>query len=73
MRDDERANYTQSSTGGSQAGAPAQDNPEDVASLNSPCEANGDLSSLFIHDIRNRPVEALRAASRGIQNQDTSA
>src|SRR6266851_5736742 len=53
VRDDERTGHTQPGASGGQTESPAQDHLEDGASLSSQREANGHLTSLFIHNIGN--------------------
>src|SRR5271170_2382891 len=65
VRDDERAGHTQPGASGGQTESPAQDHLEDIASLSSQREANGNLTSLFIHNIGNGPVDSKPGEQQG--------
>ena len=65
VRDDERTGHTQSGARGGQTETPAQDHVEDIASLSSQREANGDLRSLFIHKLGNSPVDSKSGQPQG--------
>ena len=47
------------------ADSPVQYHPEDGAFLRPKCEANGDLTPLLIHHIRNRPVDSEPCEQQG--------
>src|SRR5579863_629435 len=51
VSDDERTGQAQPGAGGGQTESAAQDHLEDIASLSSEREANGDLTPLFIHNV----------------------
>ena len=65
VRDDERTGHTQPGASGGQTESPAQDHLEDIASLSSQREANGDLTPLLIHKIGNSPVDSKPGQQQG--------
>lgn len=65
VRGDERSDHTQPCAGGDHTESPAQDHLEDGASLRSQRQANGDLASLFIHNVRNSPVNSQASEEQG--------
>src|SRR5581483_4037965 len=65
MRGDKRASNSNSGADRGQAESPAQHHSEDIASLRSQREANGDLAFLFVDEIGNRPVDSEPGKQQG--------
>ena len=65
MRDDERAGHTQACASGCQTESPEQDHLENIASLSSEREANGDLAFLLIYEIRNGSIDSKSGKQQG--------
>jgi hypothetical protein len=57
VRDDERTGHTQPGASGGQTESPAQDDLEDIASLSSQREANGDLAGLFVDYVGDGSID----------------
>ena len=58
MRNNKRANQAHAGAGGGQSEALASNHLEDIAPLRAQREANGDLTSLFIHHVGDDSVDS---------------
>ena len=65
MRDYERTGHAESGASGGQTESPAQDHLEDIASLSSQREANGNLTSLLIHQVGDGSVDSESGEEQG--------
>src|SRR5271170_7292067 len=60
VRDDERTGHTQPGASGGQSESPVQDHLEDIASLRTQRETNGNLTSLFVHHVGDGSIDSER-------------